>query len=515
MRSVNIVLINHQGQKLVKGLQIQTPSAPIGLAYIGAYIKANGYCYTGIDACGEALDNFYESGEKDILLQGLTNQQVLDRIPKDTQIFGFTSLFSHSWPIVSEMATFLRSYYPKALFVCGGEHPSAFPEQVLKTNYSSVFDVVVVGEGEETFLDIIKCVELGNSWRDLNGIAYLEGENVVATTRRKRVKKIDEFPIPDWDTWSINGYIDANQVSGINLGRSMPILGSRGCPYACTFCSNEDMWERRYIMRDAKSLIDEMEYMVKKYNVTGFTFMDSTFIINKQKIKNFCRELIERNLNINYQLPAGTRCEAFDEEMVELLEASGLKNLALAPESGSDYIRKIIKKQIKLENLFKVVKLLKKSKITVSCFIVIGFPEDTHKTMRETMSLVRKLALLGIDDITVSKFTPYPGSPLWKTLVDSGRISVNFSELKNIVSFFDDFGKSYSNELSFKQLHSWMIKMFFNFYLISFAIRPWRLIQNFYNYFVHGIEKARYMRFFTEIFFLRRKWIKTEEVSGG
>ena len=506
---MNIVLINHQGQKLVEGLQIQTPSAPIGVAYIGAYIKANGYSYTGIDACGEALDQICESGEKNILLQGLTNEQVLQRVPNDPQIIGFTSLFSHCWPIVSEMATFLRSKFPNTLFVCGGEHPSALPQQVLKTNYSSVFDVVITGEGEETFLDIIKCVEKGHSWRNLNGIAYLEDDKIIATPRRKRVKNIDDFPIPDWDSWSIEEYINAHQVSGINLGRSMPILGSRGCPYACTFCSNEDMWEKRYIMRDAKNLVDEMEYMVKKYNVTGFTFMDSTFIINKQKIKKFCRELINRNLNINYQLPAGTRCEAFDEEMVKLLEASGLKNLALAPESGSDYIRKIVKKQIKMEALFKVVKLLKKSKITVSCFIVIGFPEDTRKTMLETMSLVRKLALLGIDDITVSKFTPYPGSPLWSTLVESGKISVNFSELKNIVSFFDSFGMSYSDELSFKQLHRWMFMMFFNFYLISFAIRPWRLIHSFYDYFVNGIEKARYMRFFTEIFFLRKKWIKT------
>ena len=98
-------------------------------------------------------------------------------------------------------------------------------------------------------------------------------------------------------------------------------------------------------MRDPKQLVDEMEFMKKKYNVNSFHFMDSTFIVNN-KLISFCKELINRNLNISYQLPAGTRCEAINDELVKVLGKSGLKNLALVPESGSEVIRKIIKKQL-------------------------------------------------------------------------------------------------------------------------------------------------------------------------
>lgn len=501
-----ITLINHQGLKVVKGIQIQTPAPPIGIAYIGAFLKKHGYSYTAIDACGEALDQKLPyDNDKQIMIQGLTTPQILQRVPKGTKIFGFTWPFSHCWSLVEKMVSAIRKENPNAIFVTGGEHPTAMPEHVLKTG---LFDVVVMGEGEETFLEIVRKIEANEPWDGIDGITYLDKEGkFVKNKPRKRIQDINNFPYPDWDSWCIEEYIKYRQVAGINLGRSMPILGSRGCPYACTFCSNKNMWTRRYIMRDGRSIVDEMEYMENKYGVTGFTFMDSTFVINRNKTLDFCKELIRRNLNISYQLPAGTRCEAFDEELIFALERSGLRNFAFAPESGSEMIRKVIKKQIKMDMLFEAIKTTKKTKMTVGCYIVIGFPEDTEQTMRETLSLVRKLALIGVDDLNVAQFTPYPGSPLFDELLKKKKISDNLDELNNLISFFSkDNSNSYSESINFKQLHNWMLWMFINFYVISFTIRPWRLVRNFLTYFLKNKENARYMRFFSEFFRLRRKW---------
>jgi radical SAM superfamily enzyme YgiQ (UPF0313 family) len=266
-------------------------------------------------------------------------------------------------------------------------------------------------------------------------------------------------------------------------------------------------------MRDGKSITDEMEYMKNKYKVVGFSFMDSTFIINRGKTLEFCQELIERGLNISYQLPAGTRCEAFDEELAFALEQSGLKNFALAPESAAEEILKAIKKQIKLNNFFQAVRIIKKTKITVGCFIVIGFPEDTQETLKKSLTMIRRLALMGIDDITVSKFTPYPGSPYYKDFVTKGIIKEQLDSLSDIISFYSMHSRSYCDELTPKQLHSWMLWMFLNFYVISFITRPLKVIKNFWDYFFKGIENARYMRFFTEIFFLRRDWKKAHSTK--
>lgn len=286
----------------------------------------------------------------------------------------------------------------------------------------------------------------------------------------------------------------------------MPILGSRGCPYECTFCSNADMWTQRYLMRSAAGLVDEMAYMKAKYHVTGFTFMDSTFVINRKKTLDFARELALRNLSVTYQLPAGTRCEAFDEELAFELERSGLRNFAFAPESGSEMILEAIKKKVSLEKFISAVKVVLKTKMTVGCFFVIGFPEDTRTTLKQTLSLVRKLALIGVHDATVSKFTPYPGSEYFRNLFSEEEISENSNELRSVISFYSSTGKSYAPTIASRQLHLWMIWIYLNFYVISFTIRPWRVFRNFWEYFSKGVENARYMRFFTEMIYLRHRW---------
>ena len=430
----------------------------------------------------------------------MSAKQVLEKIPSNATIIGFSCLYSHCWPLVLEMAGPIRKKFPNALILAGGEHPTAMVEQCLESDF---FDLVVRGEGEETLLELIQKYFAGEDWKSLTGIGYKkEDGTIVQTIPRLRINKIDDFPMPDWDSWSIENYIDSNQVTGVNQGRSIPILGSRGCPYACTFCSNPGMWTRRYIFRDAKNLVDEMEYFKEKYNLSGFAFMDLTFIVNRKKTMSFANELIERKLNVNYQLPAGTRCEAINVELIDALEKSGLKNFALAPESGDERILKAIKKQIKMPHFYQAVRDILKTEIILGCFVVIGFPEDDQEAMKKSLKMIRKLVLLGVHDLTISQFTPYPSSEYFVSLVKQKKISDDFRELSGIVDFYANDKDSFCDQMTSKQVYRWMIWMYLNFYVLSFLFRPWRVIKNCYVYYTKGIERTRYMRFLVNSFLI-------------
>lgn len=504
-----ITLINHQGLKVLEGIQLQSPSPSIGLAYIGAFLRKHGYDYTAIDACGEALESIRPySGGDGIYIQGLTNEEVVARVPGDSRIIGFTCLFSHCWPLVHGLASVLRKKFPDALFVLGGEHGTALPDPVLRTG---LFDLVVLGEGEETFLELVQRVQRNEDWRDIDGISYLDKGELRRTPARKRITDIDSLPYPDWDRWSLREYIAMGQVAGINLGRQIPILGSRGCPYDCKFCSSCGMWTRRHIMRDPIRLADEMQHMKERYDVSGFIFMDLTFVVNRKKTLAFANELARRRLGVTYQLPAGTRCEAFDDELAAALERSGLRNFAFAPESGSAEILTAIRKQVEIEKFLVATRVALRTSMTIGCFMVIGFPEDSPRTMRQTLSLLRTLALMGVHDVTISKFTPYPGSDYFDELLQAGRISSGTDDLGKVINFYSSKNNSFCRALTSKSLHRWMLWMYVNFYLISFLRRPWRVIGNFIALLTQGVEKTRYMRLVSEVLFRRRKWKRLAE----
>lgn len=502
-----VTLINAPGLKGIKGLQVQSPAPPMGLAYIGAYLKSKGMNYTAIDACGSMLSQLRAHPLlADTLVQGLYTEQIISLIPKNTKVFGFSCMFSHSWPLVHELAGEVKKHFPNALYVVGGEHPSAMSEQILK---GGVFDVVVRGEGEETFFELINRFEAQQDWRTVDGTAVLTtaGEYLL-NPPRKRVTNIDDLPWPDWDSWHVDKYIAANQIPGVKGERTIPFLANRGCPFSCTFCSNPQMWTTRYVMRSPKSIVDEMEYYHKKYQVKDFAFMDLTFVVNRRQILEFTNEILRRKLDIKYQLPAGTRSEALDDEVVKGLAASGLRNFALAPESASDEIRRVTKKKVNLAEMESAIRRVLDAKLNLCVFFVVGFPEDNRETVMETIRYVRKLARLGVHDVSISKFTPYPGSQYYLDMAKAGNVPLDFNSLDKMIDFFSAEAKSFCPALTSQELHRLMMWGLINFYGLSILYRPWRLISNIWQYFTRGVENTRYMRVFSELLFDRRRWKK-------
>ena len=508
-----ITLINVPCLKNFSGIQpAMTANPPLGLAYVAGAVKEAGFAYQVIDGSGLALDHIrpYQGPEgiteiefDNLKIQGLLPQEISDRVDEKADIIGVSCMFSVSWPISRDIARHLRERFPNAMLVLGSEHGTAFPDYSLEV---SDFDVVVIGEGEESFVSLVKARSAGLPLEGVPGIVFKKDGAIVNNGAGARIRNIDQISLPDWDSFPIREYVDRQQNNGVNLGRSMPILGTRGCPYRCAFCSSPNMWTTRYIPRDPKLLVDEMESYVNKYNVTNFDFQDLTTIVNRRWAINFCSELIDRGLNITWQIPSGTRSEVFDEEVADHLYRSGCRFLAFAPESASEEVLIAVQKQVDLEKLVKAARTVLKRGLKLTCFFVIGFPSDRPDTIRQTMRFIRRLAVLGVHDVVVSKFTPYPGSALFRDLLDKGEIIPSDEFFLASVNYYTKRGSSFCEGVSSKKLYTTMIWMFLNFYLISFAIRPWRVIGAFWSYGTKGIEETRYAKWLVDRFFTRKKW---------
>jgi anaerobic magnesium-protoporphyrin IX monomethyl ester cyclase len=501
-----ITLINPPGLKSFSGLQMHTPNPPLGLAYIAGATRAAGLPCMVIDGTGAALDaiSLYPR-RADFMVQGLSIEEIVRRIPDDARIIGVTCMFSTLWPLTRDLAVCIRARFPHAILVLGGEHGTAVPELVLR---DSRFDVVVLGEGEETFVRLATTILHKQPWQDLPGIAHLAGGLFRANGLSARSRKIDAIAAPDWDSFPIEDYISRHQINGSNLGRSMPMLATRGCPYQCTFCSSPNMWTTRYIQRAPAAVADEMELYRRKYNVVNFDFQDLTAVVKRRWVVDFCRELIDRKLDVTWQMPSGTRCEIFDDEVADLLYQSGCRALAFAPESGSPDILEKIRKQVSLDQMLGAMRIAVRRGFKLSAFMVIGFPEDTPATLRASLRLVRRMALLGVHDVAVSKFVPYPGSELFRRLQQEARIAADDDFFLSPMDFYARTAPSYSEDVSTRRLYVTMLWMFVNFYVISFACRPFRTARILLKAVATGTEETRFAKWLNDVLFVRRRWRK-------
>jgi radical SAM superfamily enzyme YgiQ (UPF0313 family) len=517
MNSPIVVLIAPPGIKTFSSIQMQTPNPPLGTAYIAGVLKQEGIPYKVIDAVGEGITQITEyKSRPGMKVQGLTVEQVLERIPAEADIIGFSCMFSTLWPITRDLAQAARAKFPNALLVLGGEHGTAVPENVLRT---SPIDVVVLGEGTETVLDVISARRANpasrEQWARVKGVAYLDAAGKFrdnGLSARKRA--VDDIPLPDWDSIPIREYIDRHQINGANIGRSMPLLATWGCPYQCTFCSNPGMWTQAWIPRSPKLVADEMEHYKNKYGVTNFDFQDLTAMIQRRWIIEFSKELTDRGLNVTWQLPSGTRAEVFDQEVAEKLYAAGLRLLSFAPESGSPVMLKLVKKQVDLDKMLNSMKIALGVGFKLSCFIVIGFPGETVETLHETMLLIRKMALLGVHDVVVSKFVPYPGSKLFRDLQASGRLKLDDDFFIMPMEFYTSKAPSFADGITSRRLYFTMLWMFFNFYSISLLTRPWRIFQAFAGVFT-GHEETRLAKWVNDILVVRGRWKRQTRKAGS
>jgi len=434
---------------------------PIGLAYISSSLKEYGFKVEILDAVGEAPKN--RTGYYKGYLVGLGLKEIAEKINPNSKCIGISVIFTHEWPAVVKLISLIKEKFPNMPIILGGEHISAMPEFSLITSSA---DYIVMGEGEETIIELIKAIKNKETSDKIEGIGYRIDDQVVINNRRNRRQSIDKISYPDWDSFNVKGYYENRFVGGMysdNL--TIPILATRGCPYQCTYCSAPNMWLPLWIPRDPILVVDEIEYYVKKFGAGNFPFQDLTAIIKKDWIKAFCEELIKRELNINWQLPTGTRSEAIDSEIAFLIKKSGMISMAYAPESGSEETRKYIKKKMKTDRLFDSIDAAAQADLNVAVFLVIGFPHDLPKHLEENKNFVERLAKHGVTDLSVGFYMALPGTELFHSLYDSNKIKLDIKYFKHILDSLALFpSQKYCPAISRTNLFLWKLKFYIKFY---------------------------------------------------
>ena len=462
---------------------------PLGLAYVAGTLQDAGYEVDVIDAVGESLDARHPY-DNDCFLYGLSPGQTIERIDPDSDIIGVAAGFSFEWPSCQELIALIRGRFPHALLIGGGEHVTAMPDQSLS---ESELDIGVLGEGEETVLELAR--SYGSGKLDpvaIEGIVYKTKDGAVVTNpRRARTRQIDDIAWPAWNLLPIESYLERGYGFGINRGRSMPVMASRGCPYQCTFCSNPQMWTTRWIARDADLLLDELEHYQREYGAENFDFYDLTAIVKKSWIVDFCRKIKDRNLSFTWQLPSGTRSEAIDSEVAALLYESGCRNLSYSPESGSPTVLKRIKKRITTDAVLASIKSSYRAGLNVKCNIMLGFPGETTKEVRESLRFSIRMAIAGAYDLSIWAFSPYPGSELFDQIYQRGGIKLDNAYYDSLRSYADaSMTKSYSEHFSDRNLKFMRILGLCLFYSASWLYRPGRPFKILYNLY-RGKQESR------------------------
>ncbi|WP_084019929.1 B12-binding domain-containing radical SAM protein [Vulcanisaeta thermophila] len=371
--------------ELYRVLGLKAP--PLGLAWIAAVLERAGHKVRIIDSPTEGID-----------LKTFINEVKA----WNPDVVGLTALTPTIYKAY-EAAKAIKEYDKDLPVIMGGPHVTFMYEEALSNNV----DVVVRGEGEYTTLELINTMEkVGfepEHFKQIRGLVFKLGDQVIRTPDRPPIRNLDELPWPARHLLPMDKYTLFNKPI-----KFIHVMASRGCPYGCTFCSTSYFWGRMIRYRSAKDVADEIEDAVNKYKTNIIVFTDDEFTLGKRFVYEFLRELDERKLDINFS--CGSRVDTIDKEMMLALKSHGCTALYFGVESASQDTINRIGKKISLERAVKVFQWAKEVKIDHVGSFVLGFPWETIDDMKATVKFAIKL------NPTYAQFTvatPYPGTPLY------------------------------------------------------------------------------------------------------
>jgi radical SAM superfamily enzyme YgiQ (UPF0313 family) len=449
---------------------------PLGLAYIAGSILDAGFVCDFIDAVGENLKKSVDFQNEHYTSHGLTITEIVKKIDPATRYIGLSFAYTKEWPSYKALAKAIKQKLPSVIIICGGEHITAEPLFSMKD--CGEIDYCILGEGEETFVELIQSLDKNIAIESVTGIVFRRGRSISENVRRSRKRNIDDIPWPAWHLLPLENYLSKGMSFGVNRGRSIPILGTRGCPFQCTFCSSKNMWTTRWIPRNEDLLLEEMEYYIKEYNVANFDFFDLNAIVNQRWMLSFLNKLINKKWNITWQLPTGTRTEVINRELCELLYQSGCRNISFSPESGSGTILKKIKKRVSLKHLGSAIYIAHKSKLNVKANLIFGFPDETHREIWESLWFIVKMSFFGLHDLSIWSFAPYPGTELYSRLKKKGELSGFDKEYLDSISYAQvTQSKSWNHAMNVQWINFYRLFGVGLFYTTNFLFRPFRLIK--------------------------------------
>lgn len=391
--------------------------SPLGLAMLAAYVRQHGHEPSIIDMAAERL----------------TPEEVAERVERQgASIVGITAN-TVMMPPALRLAEVLQERLPEVIVVLGGKHVSVIPEDVHQGT-RPVVDLSVIGEGEETLLEIVRLREEYGSKRALlddpsalqnvKGIAFQRDGRLVRTPPRPFIADLDALPFPARDLLPLDRYKPVG-----NRYKRLPafaIVAIRGCPYPCTFCS-----EARTTVRFSSParVVAEIEHLVATYGAREITFWDDTMTLNKKWMYELCDRILEKRLDIVWSCFAAIN--TITPELLARMKAAGCWNIFYGIESPDEELKKKIRIQKfgSVDHVKQIVRETQAAGIEVRAAFMVGLPGETPEAAMKTLTMAIELE----PDYAQWNYTvPYPGTELWADARSQGRfIAKSWGEFSN------------------------------------------------------------------------------------
>jgi len=326
--------------------------------------------------------------------------------------------YTFDTPKVYRIFKLIKEVFPKIITVVGGAHISAIPEQAFD-EFQPFVDYAFNSESEigfPKFLDVLEREE--KDFTGIEGVIWRNTEGEVICNPPAFVQDLDALGFPAWDLMPPETYPESQHGAFYEKFPIAPIITTRGCPYACTFCSAPRMSGKILRHHSVEYICQHIQLLYDR-GVREFHIVDDNFTFDMDYCKSVLRGIIDLNLDISLATPNGIRMDRLDDEILELMKKAGQYLVTVAVESGSDRILKKMKKSTTVAKTRKNIALIQKHGLPVAGFFILGFPTETKEEMLATIRLSKELGLIRANFFT---YLPLPGTVSYNELVASGEI---------------------------------------------------------------------------------------------
>jgi len=381
---------------------------PLGMMTIAAVLEKHGVCVEIIDCYGYPL----------------TSEELADKvIAMAPDVVGFSCTTS-SFLEGNRIAELIKQRRPDIFTVFGGAHACTIGAALLDS--FPAIDYLVIGEGENTMLELVQAGF--RKVEQIPGVACRVGGKAFFTGKRELIRDLDELPFPAY-------HLLPNFPRHYNLplfsypkAPNTSLISSRGCPYSCSYC-DRSVFASGFRFNSPEYIVEHMAMLNRDYGIRHVFFYDDLFTFDRKRVARFCEIKAARGLKMTYNCIA--RLEHVDAELLQLLKQSGCWQVNFGIESGDPELIKRHRKFFALDEVGRKLKMVRDAGLRVKGLFMIGLPGENEQTIRRTIDYALSLPL---DEINVTKFTPFPGAPVYKTIREHGEFDENWS-LMNCLSF--------------------------------------------------------------------------------
>lgn len=366
---------------------------PLGLGYLAAVLENE-----GVDV--KIIDNYLLEKPTSFIRSYVSNYK--------PNIVGITCTTA-TLQTALQTARAVKQTSPSTPVVCGGPHPTLFPEQMLK---NKEIDVVVLGEGEYVFKELVSRSCEIEKISDVPSVAYRnkKGE-IVSNPRVSLIKNLDDLPFPARHLLPMKDYPNCAEFIG-----TKPVFSvntSRGCPFGCVFCSVRIIWGRSYRSFSPTRIVDEIELLIEKYKAKGIYFREDNFTANPKRVTGICDELKRRDIDIEWICES--RVDLVSHELLEQMRKAGCHAMWFGVESGSQRVLDLLRKGITIEQTRKAFDLCKKTGIRAGASLMLGVPGEKVGEMYQTLDLADQI---DPDWCWFNIYLGIPGSELYEKIIN-------------------------------------------------------------------------------------------------